>query len=116
MAWEIKNRQLDSVVLVDVAGNLELSGGSDALEEKLQALIQSGHRALLLECSQVSSIDSSGIGALVRCVISLHKRGGILKLLNVSPVMRSALKVLGLIERIESYDDQAAALASFKQS
>jgi len=114
MSWEIKDRQINSVVLVDVIGRLELSAGSDALEEKLQALIHDGHRAFLLDCSQVSSIDSAGIGALVRCVISLHNRGGNLKLLNLSPVMRVALKVLGLIERIESYDDETAALASFK--
>jgi anti-sigma B factor antagonist len=114
MAWELKDRQIDSVTLVDVVGRLETSGGSDALEEKLQSLIRQGQRSLLLECSRVSAIDSSGIGALVRCVISVHNRGGDLKLLRLSPVMRSALKVLGLIERLESFDDEATALASFK--
>jgi len=114
MTWELKDRQVDAVVLIDVIGRLETCGGSDALEEKLQGLIREGKRSLVLECSRVSSIDSAGIGALVRCVISLHNRGGKLKLLNLSPVMRSSLKVLGLIERIESFDDEAAALASFK--
>ena len=114
MTWELKVRQIGTVVLIDAIGRLETSGGSDALEEKLQGLIREGKRSLVLECSRVSSIDSSGIGALVRCVISLHHRGGALKLLRLSPVMRSSLKVLGLIERIDSFDDEASALASFK--
>lgn len=114
MPSEFRYREVNSVVLVEIVGRVEASGGSDALEGKLQSLIKEGKRSFLLECSQVSSIDSSGIGALVRCVISLHNRGGGLKLLRVSPVMRNALKVLGLIERIESFEDETAALVSFK--
>ena len=114
MTWELNDREVDSVVFIDVIGRLESTGGSDALEEKLQGLIREGKRSLVLDCSRVSSIDSSGIGALVRCVISLHNRGGNLKLLRLSPVMRSSLKVLGLIEHLDSYEDEAAALASFK--
>jgi len=51
---------------------------------------------------------------LVKCFITLDKRGSKLKLLNPSPVLRGALTVLRLIDAIETFNDEAAALTSFK--
>ncbi len=97
-----------------VSGHLEMGGGSDQLEEKLLELVGAGRRAVLLECRDVLSIDSSAVGALVRCFISLENRGGRLKLLRISPVVRAALDFVGLINKIEIFDDEAIALASFR--
>jgi anti-sigma B factor antagonist len=111
--WEIKQRQADSVTVVELIGQVELGGGADELEEKLQKLIADGHAAILLECSRVDTIDSSAVGALVRSYISLDKHGGTLKLLNISPVVRAAITLVGLSNTIEIFDDEAAAVASF---
>lgn len=113
MSWETKERQAGSVTVLELHGRLTGEEGSDLLTRKLQSLIAQGCYALLLDCSQVTVVDSSGIGALVRCFISLDKRGGQLKLLNLSPPMQMALRVLGLIESMESFTDEAKALASF---
>jgi anti-sigma B factor antagonist len=105
--WEIKQRQADSVTVVELIGQVELGGGADELEEKLQKLIADGHAAILLECSRVDTIDSSAVGALVRSYISLDKHGGTLKLLNISPVVRAAITLVGLSNTIEIFDDDS---------
>ncbi len=112
-SWEITERQAGKVAVLRVSGHLEMGGGSDQLEEKLLELVGAGRRAVLLECRDVLSIDSSAVGALVRCFISLEKRGGKLKLLRISAVVRAALDFVGLIHKIEIFDDEAIALASF---
>lgn len=114
MSWEMKESQIESITLLELHGRLTREEGSQPLEDKLQSLIVASRPAVLLECSQVSFIDSGGIGALVRAMITAKKRKGDLKLLNLSPKMRAALDIVGLLKSIEAYDDQAKALASFR--
>jgi len=111
--WDIKQRQAGAVTVVEVSGHLLEGGGSDQLEEELQKLIATGCRFVLLESGQVDSIDSSGVGALVRCFISLEKQGGKLKFLKMAPVIRAAFQLVGMIDKVEIFDDEATALRSF---
>jgi len=113
MSVELAERQEGLVTVVTLKGRLALGEGSNALNERLQSLIANGQVKLLLECSQVSVLDSQGISALVRGIVSAGKRGGKLKLLNMSPRVRQVLEVTRLLTLIESFDDEAKALASF---
>ncbi len=108
----INARESKNVTVLELKGKLAL-GAVEALNEKVKSLIDSGHRALLLDCSQVSSIDSQGIRVLVRGVVSLQQKGGKLKLLRISPFVREVLGITRLLDVIETFDDEAAALQSF---
>lgn len=63
MSWDLKERSIDAVTLVEVSGEVALGGGSGALEAEPQELIVNGRDAILFDCSQVTSTGSSGIGA-----------------------------------------------------
>jgi anti-anti-sigma factor len=112
--WAIKERQADGVIILELIGQFEMGGGSDELEERLQELIAGGFHNILLECSHVDSIDSSAVGALARSLMSLNKRGGKLKLLEISTVIRAALQLVGLLQTLERFDDEEEAIASFR--
>ncbi len=113
MPMVVMERQANSVTVLELSGQLTIGGGSDILNEKLQKLIAAGRPNLLLDCSQVSRIDSQGISTLVRALISATKRGGKLKLLKPSPKVRQVLDITRLQTVIESFDDEAKAFASF---
>ncbi|MFQ5777516.1 MAG: STAS domain-containing protein [Terriglobia bacterium] len=113
MPLEMKEREAGPVTLLAVRGRLTVGEGSEALEGKLQDLIASGKRSLLLDCSQATAIDSHGIKALVRGVTSAEKRGGKLKLLKLTPRVRESLDITRLLTVIEAFDDEATALGSF---
>lgn len=113
MSVEIGERRAGPVTVLELSGRLTVGKGSDVLDEKLQTLIADGRSALLLDCSQLSSIDSQGISALVRAVVSIGKRGGRLKLLKPTPRVRYVLEITRLIKVIECFDDEAAAIRSF---
>lgn len=112
-AFEIKERQVGEVTILELKGRVSLGIGSQALNDKLQALIDQGRVKLLLECSGVTILDSQGISSLVRGVISTRKRGGQLKLLKPSPRAHHVLDTTRLLTVIESFEDEAEALASF---
>jgi len=116
MSWNVTERRVNSVTILELDGRLTMGAGSEALNQKLKSLIAEGHRALLLNCSQVSAIDSQGIQALVLGVRLAKNNGGQLKLLKPSSRLRESLKVTRLLPLFESFDDEEKALRSFTEA
>lgn len=112
MAAIVSERNVGPVTLLELGGRL-VGEATGELHKKLQALIDAGRTELLLDCSQVTAIDSQALGMLVREWVSAERHGGKLKLLRPSSQMREALKITRLASLIESFDDVSAALRSF---
>lgn len=113
MSLELKERQVGPVTVLELVGRLTMGEAGEALEAKLESLIAAGRLALLLDCSKVIAIDSQGIKAIIRAVTSIEQRGGKLKLLSLSPRVREVLKITRLLTVLETFDTEAAAIASF---
>ena len=65
MSVKLNNRQVGDVTVIDVSGRITLGEGSSALRDTLRDLTAGGNKKILLNLSDVSYIDSSGIGELV---------------------------------------------------
>jgi anti-sigma B factor antagonist len=114
MAFDAKEgSRIGPVLLVELSGRLVFGDGECKLDGLLQRLIGRGERALLLDCAAVSAMDSEGIKVLFRSLASVEKRGGSIKLVNVSPRVRLVLEATRLLSIIETFDDQEAAVRSF---
>lgn len=66
------------------------------LRRQLQCLVESGTVGLVVDMSGVSSIDSSGVGALVVGLKAARARSGDLRLSNVSSPVFSVLEMMNL--------------------
>lgn len=114
MPLVVKERaRLGPVLVLELKGKLTWTQGSERLDAELQRLINAGDQQLLLDCAGVSTIDSQGIKALVRGVVSARNRQGAVKLLRLTPRVRESLGVTHLLTVIECFDDEAAALQSY---
>ncbi len=113
MSTVSSERQVGGITILALGGRLFLGATSEELDEKLQSLLAAGKVNLLLDCSDVTGIDSQGIKSLVRGVISAQKRGGQIKLVKISHRLREVLIITHLLTVIEAYDGEEAALASF---
>jgi anti-sigma B factor antagonist len=111
---EIEVRSEGQIKLVTLRGKLNLGPPVDKLQETLENSIDHGDLNFLFDLGNVPMIDSSGIGLLVRSLTLLKQRGGSIKLLNPSKMARQTLKMIGLINLFEIFEDQAQALASFE--
>ena len=107
-------RESGGVTILDLEGRITIGTGNDRLGVEVRRLIESGARKVLLNLSRVSMIDSSGISTLVRTFVTLGRAGGSLKLVGVQGRVRDVLGVTRLLNVIPSFDDEAAALASFR--
>jgi anti-sigma B factor antagonist len=114
---EIGQRIAGDVAVVKVTGDITLGKGGDViLKDKINSLLQQGHRKLLLDLGDVSYVDSAGLGQLVQVHATTTRQGGSLKLLNVTKRLRDLLVVTKLLVVFDAFDSEAEALASFKSA
>jgi anti-sigma B factor antagonist len=111
---QITIRESNNVTILDLQGRVTIGLSADTLANQLRDLVDAGVRKVLLNFSGVPQVDSSGITALVRSFVSLQRLGGTLKLLRPSGRVREVLELTRLLQSIPAFDDEAAALASFR--
>lgn len=110
---DINVRARSGVHLIQLRGDLRLGDAVDTFRETLDDLLRGGENRFVIDLQQVPMVDSSGIGILVRTLTSAKQRGGSLKLLNPSRLALQTLKIVGLLNLFEVFDDENQALASF---
>ena len=72
---EIEERSLENVVILDLKGKLTLGDGDELLKEKINNLMQQGHRNLLLNLESVPYVDSAGLGGIVHHLYDRQSSG-----------------------------------------
>lgn len=104
------------VVIVRVDGDITMGKGSDViLKDKVNSLMQQGHRKILLDLGKVSYVDSAGLGQLVQIHATTTRQGATLKVLNVTKRLRDLLVVTKLLLVFDTFESEAEALASFSK-
>jgi anti-anti-sigma factor len=110
---DIEVRTVGQVKVVKLRGKLNLGDPVERLRETLDDLIGSGETHIVLDLSEVPMIDSSGIGLLVKDLTSAKHIGGSIRLLNPSMFVVRTLKMIGLLNLFDIFEDQEGAIASF---
>lgn len=110
---KISTRQVGDVTIVEPRGKLTIGVGDVALRDAVQQALDSGARHLLVDMSQVTTMDSSSVGELVSAFTTATNRGCRLKLLNLPPKVTDILQITQLITVFEVYDDEDEAVRSF---
>jgi anti-sigma B factor antagonist len=75
--------------------------------------VNKGNKKIILNLSDVSYIDSSGIGEMVSGFTTVTNSGGQLKLVGLSKRVKDLLQITKLYTVFEVFDDEAEAVRSF---
>ena len=110
---KLEEKMVGDVVVVTVIGDIKLGSGDVGLRDKVRSLIEQGHKKMLLDLGGVSYMDSSGLGELVHVYATMKNKGGVLKLVGLTKRISDLLTITKLVTVFETYDTEAAALASF---
>jgi anti-anti-sigma factor len=112
---EISAREASDVMILDLRGRATLAGGeSELLSSHLKKLVANGVCKLLLNLTDLTQVDSSGVSIIVGTYVSVRRQGGDLKLLCPRGRVLEVLTVFHLLEIIVNFEDEAQALASFR--
>ena len=102
---KIEQRQENDVVILDLSGKLLIGEGDELLREKVETLIQAGHKKIGLNLADVPYVDSAGLGEIVRCYTNVDRNEGKLRVLNPSKRIRDLLAVTRLEKTLMGEDD-----------
>jgi anti-sigma B factor antagonist len=107
----LNERMIAGVTILDLEGRLTFTAGAE-MGRRVQALLVGGTTQLVLNLEDVSYIDSAGLGAMVEAFTVARHKAVRLKLLNPTERTRHLLEITGLARIVETFDSEAAALAS----
>lgn len=94
LTWQ----DLGGALVARYSGEITMEITQDFKREMEKALEKAPGKALVLDLSGVSFMDSSGIGFLVACNTRLQASGRLLALLNPSSQVRKTLALVQLME------------------
>jgi len=113
MSIQVSTHQVGDVSVMDVVGRITLGEGASTLRDTIRDVVSKGNKKILLNLSEVSYIDSSGIGELVSAYTTVTNQGGILKLLGLTKRVKDLLQITKLYTVFEVFDSETTAVRSF---
>ena len=112
--FNIRERRVGNVAVLDMDGQLRTAGSGDALIETIRRLLDEGRNRILLNLSGVASTDANGLGDLLASHNAVNKKGGQIKLLHLTRRVRELMMNTRLLTVFDIYENESAALDSFK--
>jgi len=111
---EITERDAGEVVILTLHGRLVLEEVEAELRERFDAVIERGHVKVVVNLHDVAYVDSAGLGFLVSKYVSLHRRGGDIKLVQVTPRVAHVLAITRLNRVFPAFASDDEAVEAFR--
>jgi anti-sigma B factor antagonist len=112
---EINVLRRGNIHLIQLRGPLRLGLAVDSFRDAVDNAMASNNPWLVVNLAEVPMIDSSGVGVLVKAMASAKQRGGAVKLVNPSKFAVQILRLVGVLDLFEVFEEDDAAVASFGQ-
>lgn len=114
MHWQVSVREIEGITIVDIIeASFAAEKTSRDLKIAVKELLDEGNSRILLNLTNISYIDSSGIGDLVGSYTSSQQQSANLKLLRPQPHVFKLLAITGLTKIFEIFQDEGEAVRSF---
>jgi anti-sigma B factor antagonist len=110
---KMSHRQVGDVVVVDASGRITLGEGASVFRDMIRDLAAKGNKKILVNLTDVSYIDSSGIGEMVSGFTTVTNHGGQLKLLGLTKRVKDLLQITKLYTVFEVFEEESSAVRSF---
>lgn len=114
MPFHISTSSERAVALLSIEGTIVGPDDREALQGKIQELLEGGQTSLIIDLGKVTFVDSGGIGGLVAVSNLVMRKSGCLKLLHATKKIHDILQITRLSSVFGMYDDLQKALESFE--
>jgi anti-sigma B factor antagonist len=115
VALKMTNREVNGVSVVALDGRIVLGEESNALRERVKALIAEGKKKIVLNMDNITFIDSAGLGTLVAAHHSVKTQGASLRLCHLGSKFQEVLQITKLLTVFDVYNSEAEAVSSFSK-
>lgn len=111
----INERRIENVTVLDLKGRIRVTGRARGLHKSIRSLVAEGKTRILLNLSQVTHIDSSGVDELVASIVTAGNQGGQIKLLHLTEPLRKKITTANLSALFDIYNNEYDAIAGFNR-
>ena len=113
MSTRITEHRIGDVTVLQVTGRVILGDGASELRSRMNDLIDEARLKFLLDLTEVTYIDSFGVGVIAAKYVSVRRKGGDVRLLRLSPRSRRVMRISGLLKIFQSFDSEEEGVKSF---
>ncbi|HYA95823.1 MAG TPA: STAS domain-containing protein [Terriglobales bacterium] len=114
MLLKTSTRSLGGVVIVDCSGKIVMGDETAFLRHQVKDLLNES-RQIVLNLTEVSYLDSTGLGTLVGLYSSVRSAGGEIKLAGLTGRVKDLLQITKLVSIFEFYNTAEEAASSFNR-
>lgn len=111
---KLKCRKKENNLLVTISGDIDHHSAQDISESIARDFRHSRCKNIIINFSDVSFMDSSGIGMLIGRYKETEIFGGRLAAVSISRELMKIFKVSGLYKIINCYDNENLAMEAFR--
>jgi anti-sigma B factor antagonist len=115
MNVKMTNSEVAGVSVMALEGRIVMGEESSYLGEKLKSLIEEGKKKIVLNMTNISYIDSAGVGTLVAAHISAKTQGASVRVCHLGRKFHEVLQIAKLLSVFDVYDTEVAAVGSFEE-
>jgi len=112
----VKKEMKPGVVVLELSGPLQMGVECKQLELAMDQLISDKQTRVVIDLSNVTKLDSGGLGKLVNCFSRLKTAGGAMRLSGVTGMMEGVLKLTHADRFLKTYPTAIEAAESFSDS
>jgi anti-sigma B factor antagonist len=112
MTLKIDTREVSGVTIASCHGRIVFGDESSHLRDRLKQILTSS-RKVVLDLSDVTYIDSGGLGTLVGVYSSARAAGADVKLTGLNQRVKDVLQITKLVTVFEVYDTEQQAITAF---
>ena len=113
MLLRVEVVERDDHALVTATGEID-AATADSVENAVTGALGSGFTTVLLDFADVTFIDSTGLGVLVRAHRSAESLDAVFAVVHPTPQTLKLIRLLGLDQLLHVYDSQEQALAAVR--
>ncbi|MFQ5528893.1 MAG: STAS domain-containing protein [Gemmatimonadota bacterium] len=103
---------MDGIVVIEVNGEL-IVGNREGFKQEVLGQLDDGGRKFVVDFTESSYIDSSGLGALVSLSRKIREAGGDLRLAGLNEDLSTLFELTKLNTLFQISDSRELALADF---
>ncbi len=102
------------VSVIDLQGKLVAGVGDILLREAVNELLAAGEKKILLDLSEVTHIDSSGVGELVASKRIAARFGAVVKATRASQSVERVLRIAQILPLFNLHENRESAVEALK--
>ena len=111
---EIKKKEIKpGIVVLELVGRITMGPDCLRIEQEVEQLMRQNERRIIFDLTEISMVDSTGIGQIVKCLSKLKKSGGSLRLAGLKGMVAGVFKITRVDQAIGIYPTALAASENF---